>query len=236
MAQRKIKQLLSDFVPYCLFELALPMTPWLIEYVLKALLPALGPAQLFTKGLAVSAILSPSISLVRTDMAIRDRGLRRSASLTWCRWLQVVSIVFAISLFLLLLVFSSPIWPPLNQQADSQRCYRFLISGLFVTITSGFANQFFLAVASIGKEEGTDQRGPSQDNTQRRSNAKTGEDYPSCFISHSHKDEEFAKKLYGDLRNRGVTCWYAPEDTSGILQAGIREFYTKRPSSDFFAI
>jgi hypothetical protein len=37
----------------------------------------------------------------------------------------------------------------------------------------------------------------------------------SCFISYSSKDEEFAKRLYADLDNRGVSCWFAPEDVQG---------------------
>lgn len=36
--------------------------------------------------------------------------------------------------------------------------------------------------------------------------------YYSCFISYSSQDEEFAKRLYADLQNHGVRCWYAPED------------------------
>ncbi len=34
----------------------------------------------------------------------------------------------------------------------------------------------------------------------------------SCFISYSHKDEEFAKRLYADLQAEGVRCWFAPQD------------------------
>jgi uncharacterized protein YjbI with pentapeptide repeats len=34
----------------------------------------------------------------------------------------------------------------------------------------------------------------------------------SCFISHSSKDKPFAKRLYGDLQNKGVRCFFAPED------------------------
>lgn len=34
----------------------------------------------------------------------------------------------------------------------------------------------------------------------------------SCFISYSHKDEEFAKRLHADLQDNGVRCWFAPED------------------------
>jgi len=36
--------------------------------------------------------------------------------------------------------------------------------------------------------------------------------YQRCFISHSGKDWEFAEKLYADLKNRGVRCWFAPEE------------------------
>jgi hypothetical protein len=35
--------------------------------------------------------------------------------------------------------------------------------------------------------------------------------YYSCFISYSHKDEEFAQRLYTDLQQKGVRCWYAPK-------------------------
>jgi len=34
----------------------------------------------------------------------------------------------------------------------------------------------------------------------------------SCFISHSTKDKQFAERLYSDLQNRNVRCWYAPKD------------------------
>jgi len=34
----------------------------------------------------------------------------------------------------------------------------------------------------------------------------------SCFISYSSKDEGFAKRIYADLQERGVRCWFAPED------------------------
>jgi len=44
---------------------------------------------------------------------------------------------------------------------------------------------------------------------------KTLEFY-SCFISYSIKDQEFADRLYADLQNKGVRCWFAPHD----IQAG----------------
>jgi hypothetical protein len=36
--------------------------------------------------------------------------------------------------------------------------------------------------------------------------------YESCFISYAHQDEALAKRLYKDLQDKGVRCWYAPED------------------------
>jgi TIR domain/Pentapeptide repeats (8 copies) len=36
-----------------------------------------------------------------------------------------------------------------------------------------------------------------------------------CFISYSSKDEEFAKRLYTDLNNKGVSCWFSPRDIRG---------------------
>jgi len=40
----------------------------------------------------------------------------------------------------------------------------------------------------------------------------------SCFISHASKDHGFAERLYTDLQNKGVRCWFAPED----MKAGDR--------------
>jgi len=41
-------------------------------------------------------------------------------------------------------------------------------------------------------------------------------DFYSCFISYSTKDQAFADRLYADLQNKGVRCWFAPHD----IQAG----------------
>ena len=40
----------------------------------------------------------------------------------------------------------------------------------------------------------------------------------SCFISYASKDNIFAERLYADLQNNGVRCWFAPED----MKAGDR--------------
>jgi hypothetical protein len=37
----------------------------------------------------------------------------------------------------------------------------------------------------------------------------------SCFISYSTKDQAFADRLYADLQNQGVRCWFAPHDVQG---------------------
>ena len=46
-----------------------------------------------------------------------------------------------------------------------------------------------------------------------------GETHPpkfySCFISYSTVDQEFADRLYTDLRAEGVQCWFAPHDIKG---------------------
>jgi hypothetical protein len=34
----------------------------------------------------------------------------------------------------------------------------------------------------------------------------------SCFINYSSKDTAFAERLYADLQNQGVRCWFAPHD------------------------
>ncbi|HEV2800380.1 MAG TPA: TIR domain-containing protein [Pyrinomonadaceae bacterium] len=37
----------------------------------------------------------------------------------------------------------------------------------------------------------------------------------SCFISYSHKDEEFARHLYARLRDAHIRVWFAPEEIRG---------------------
>ena len=36
--------------------------------------------------------------------------------------------------------------------------------------------------------------------------------YASLFISYAHQDEALARRLYTDLRNKDVPCWFAPHD------------------------
>jgi hypothetical protein len=36
--------------------------------------------------------------------------------------------------------------------------------------------------------------------------------YYSCFISYSSLDEALAQRLHADLQDKGVRCWFAPED------------------------
>jgi hypothetical protein len=37
----------------------------------------------------------------------------------------------------------------------------------------------------------------------------------SCFISYSAQNKTFADRLYADLQNKGVRCWFAPHDIQG---------------------
>jgi uncharacterized protein YjbI with pentapeptide repeats len=39
-----------------------------------------------------------------------------------------------------------------------------------------------------------------------------GLSYQNCFISYAARDFEFAEKLYTDLQNQGVRCWFASDD------------------------
>ena len=40
----------------------------------------------------------------------------------------------------------------------------------------------------------------------------TAFDLYSCFISYSSKDQIFVRRLYTDLQNAGVRCWFAPKN------------------------
>jgi hypothetical protein len=46
--------------------------------------------------------------------------------------------------------------------------------------------------------------------------AEDGIQFYSCFISYSSKDEEFARRLHGRMRDAHLRVWFAPED----IQAG----------------
>jgi uncharacterized protein YjbI with pentapeptide repeats len=45
-------------------------------------------------------------------------------------------------------------------------------------------------------------------------------EFYSCFISYSTKDQAFADRLYADLQNKGVRCWFAPHDVQGGRKLG----------------
>ena len=44
--------------------------------------------------------------------------------------------------------------------------------------------------------------------------------FHSCFISYSHIDEAFARRLWNSLRNERIRAWYAPEE----MKAGKKLF------------
>jgi hypothetical protein len=48
--------------------------------------------------------------------------------------------------------------------------------------------------------------------TYMRSLAANPIEFYSCFISYSTKDQQFAQRLYADLQNKNVRCWFAPHD------------------------
>ena len=45
--------------------------------------------------------------------------------------------------------------------------------------------------------------------------AQEGIQFHSCFISYSHKDEDFARRLHARMRAANLRVWYAPEDMQG---------------------
>jgi uncharacterized protein YjbI with pentapeptide repeats len=45
--------------------------------------------------------------------------------------------------------------------------------------------------------------------------AVEGIQFYSCFISYSSKDEDFAKRLHGKMRDAHLRVWFAPEDIQG---------------------
>ncbi|MAF09457.1 hypothetical protein CMK11_03310 [Candidatus Poribacteria bacterium] len=53
---------------------------------------------------------------------------------------------------------------------------------------------------------------PEEFITYARSLVGAAIEFYSCFISYSHKDEEFAQRLHRDLQAEGVRCWFAAED------------------------
>jgi uncharacterized protein YjbI with pentapeptide repeats len=48
--------------------------------------------------------------------------------------------------------------------------------------------------------------------TYMKSLASNPVEFYSCFISYSAKDQDFGDRLYSDLQNDGVRCWFAPHD------------------------
>ena len=42
-----------------------------------------------------------------------------------------------------------------------------------------------------------------------------GIEFYSCFISYSHKNEEFVQRLYSRMQQEKLRVWYAPEDMRG---------------------
>jgi uncharacterized protein YjbI with pentapeptide repeats len=50
-------------------------------------------------------------------------------------------------------------------------------------------------------------------------------EFYSCFISYSSKDQAFAQRLYADIQNQNIRCWFAPEDLKigDKIRSGIDE-------------
>lgn len=57
---------------------------------------------------------------------------------------------------------------------------------------------------------------------------------PSCFISHSSKDEIFCKRLHAGLQAEGIRCFYAPKDLR--IGAPLRDALDSEVASGDFVI
>jgi hypothetical protein len=55
-------------------------------------------------------------------------------------------------------------------------------------------------------------------------------EYYSCFISYASHDEPLAQRLHADLQDKGVRCWFAPEDLKigdefrSVIDASIQRY------------
>ncbi len=50
-------------------------------------------------------------------------------------------------------------------------------------------------------------------------------EFYSCFISYSHSDEEFSRRLHSRMRSENLRVWYAPEDIRGGRKLHEEIFY-----------
>ena len=50
-------------------------------------------------------------------------------------------------------------------------------------------------------------------------------EFYSSFISYSHHDEEFARRLHSRMRQENLRVWYAPEDMKGGRKIHEEIFY-----------
>jgi uncharacterized protein YjbI with pentapeptide repeats len=89
-----------------------------------------------------------------------------------------------------------------------------LVKGLeFVEHTSSSTIDILTIYRSQGQIPRIFMRGcgvPDDFITYMKSLAASPIEFYSCFISYSFKDQDFADRLYADLQNKGVRCWFAP--------------------------
>lgn len=73
----------------------------------------------------------------------------------------------------------------------------------------------------LDQRQGPAQAQPDPEPEPARPADADSDQYHSCFISYSSRDETFANRLYADLQRAGVRCWFAPEDMK--IGARIRD-------------
>ncbi len=57
-------------------------------------------------------------------------------------------------------------------------------------------------------------------------------EFYSCFISYATGNLDFAERLHADLQNKGVRCWFAPQDmkTADRIGHGVRQPQSPTPA------
>jgi hypothetical protein len=102
-----------------LIELALPMSPLLIQFLLKRFWPVLGEATFYKPTLAVAGMMLPLVLYIRTTGSVRN--------------LFMLLMVCGTILYTMSVMIESPIWPTTSTEADLRLCYQLSAGGVFLS-------------------------------------------------------------------------------------------------------
>ena len=102
--------------------------------------------------------------------------------------------------------------PTLESMIEMTRPSLLETTALFQSIADGYSGVILAPETSVGVDPARAVREAATiaEEAERLLGAVAG--FHSCFISYSSDDEAFARRLRTDLTQRGVQCWFAPED------------------------